>query len=733
MSADMQFRPYRDGFEHLEEELQRLDLLLRLKIGSQSLLNGVLPERQASRAVCISSGEVEWLLNNGHESRPEETRNVVLRAELAKLKAKIDGRIGRSKEEKIFLALPHLCDLFGLSSFERDAVMICLAPELRRKYDRLYAYLQDDITRKRPSVDLVLDLLCDSEAKRWNGRRFFADSATLLRSGLLQKVDDPASPSGSSGLSQFLKLDDRICEFLLDNNQMDARLAGDVQILQPTRRTDSPTIEHSIVAGASMFVERQLSSDNPDRRKLILHVHGPRGVGKRELALHIAGRLNCALLNVDAELLLARGENAERFLRIAFREALLQRAAIFVEHADALSQESAKTLFKCFLLAISEFGWLVFLSSVGPWNQHQEFANCVFHSIQLPAPDALTQEAAWMAALDGEIAEAEIWSKQLASQFRLTPGQIRAAAELAKNRRYMNKEKGAIVFEELTAACRQQSSQKLSELAVKIVPHCDWNDLVLPSEKITHLREISIQFRNRHKVFETWGFGKKLGRGKGLSVLFAGPSGTGKTMAAGVLARDLGLDLYKVDLANVVSKYIGETEKNLSRIFAEAEASNVILLFDEADALFGKRTEVSDAHDRYANIETSYLLQKMEAYEGVVIMATNLRENIDEAFTRRIQFIVEFPFPDEANSLRIWKGHFPQSAPVSPELDFTHFAKELRLAGGNIKNIVLNAAFLAAENGDSVGKEHILNGSRREYEKMGKIWRQPSFAVGSRV
>ena len=237
---------------------------------------------------------------------------------------------------------------------------------------------------------------------------------------------------------------------------------------------------------------------------------------------------------------------------------------------------------------------------------------------------------------------------------------------------------------------------------------------------------------HHYQVFNRWGFERKLAHGKGISVLFSGPPGTGKTMAAQVLAHDLALDLYKIDLSRVVSKYIGETEKNLSRIFDEAEHSNAILFFDEADALFGKRTEISDAHDRYANLETSFLLQKMEEYEGIVILASNLRENMDNAFLRRIRFIVEFPFPDAASRLKIWKKHFPAEAPVSEGVDYDLLAERIQVAGGNIKNIVLNAAFFAAENGGMIGMEHILQGTRREYEKIGKLWDERRFVAEKR-
>jgi SpoVK/Ycf46/Vps4 family AAA+-type ATPase len=228
-------------------------------------------------------------------------------------------------------------------------------------------------------------------------------------------------------------------------------------------------------------------------------------------------------------------------------------------------------------------------------------------------------------------------------------------------------------------------------------------------------------------VYDRWGFGKKLSLGKGLIALFSGPSGTGKTLSAEILARELGLDLYRIDLSCVVSKYIGETEKNLSRMFAEAQESNAILFFDEADALFGKRSEVKDAHDRYANIEINYLLQRVEEFEGVIILASNLSKNIDAAFVRRLSFMVEFPFPDEGHRLRIWRGIFPRQAPVAEDLDFAFLACKFRIAGGNIKNVALAAAFQAAEAGQAISMVHLVAALKREYQKLGKVCEKADF------
>ena len=294
-----------------------------------------------------------------------------------------------------------------------------------------------------------------------------------------------------------------------------------------------------------------------------------------------------------------------------------------------------------------------------------------------------------------------------------------AAENLA---RWRSPDSWQITAADLSAACRAQSSPKLGSLARKIEPKHTWDEIVLPQDSFAQLRELCEQARWRHRVYGEWGFDRKLSLGKGLNALFSGPPGTGKTMAAEVIAGELQLDLYRIDLSQVVSKYIGETEKNLHQIFLEAEAAQAILFFDEADALFGKRSEVKDAHDRYANIEVGYLLQKMEEYEGVAILATNLSRHIDDAFLRRMHFIIEFPFPDLQYRRQIWQGVFPRETPLADEVDFDVLAREIKLAGGNIKNIALAAAFYTAGNGQIVQMPHLWQAARREHQKLGRTW-----------
>jgi SpoVK/Ycf46/Vps4 family AAA+-type ATPase len=273
----------------------------------------------------------------------------------------------------------------------------------------------------------------------------------------------------------------------------------------------------------------------------------------------------------------------------------------------------------------------------------------------------------------------------------------------------------------LRSACRAESSRRLGGLARKLETRYAWEDLVLPPNEKCQLREIVQYIQHHEAVYSGWGFGSKHTLGRGINILFSGASGTGKTMAAGIMAAELGLDQYKIDLSVIVSKYIGETEKNLARLFQEAESSNAILFFDEADALFGKRSEVKDSHDRYANIEVNYLLQKMEEHEGIVILATNLSKNLDDAFLRRLQFTVLFPFPEREERLEIWRRVFPSEAPLAADVDLEFLARRLKIAGGNIKNIALGAAFLARAERGAIGMRQIMLSAKREYQKVGKL------------
>jgi hypothetical protein len=331
---------------------------------------------------------------------------------------------------------------------------------------------------------------------------------------------------------------------------------------------------------------------------------------------------------------------------------------------------------------------------------------------ELHKPDSAEQKRLWRDALatNGDTLNGTLDS--VCSQFRFSAHAIGVTADVVHGRI----EAGESAQDALLAACRAHGRDKLDELAQRIPRGAGWDDLVLPEAQLATLRQIAAQVRNRLRVYDEWGFGRRATRGLGVAALFSGESGTGKTLAAEVLASELSLDLYRIDLSAVVSKYIGETEKNLRRVFDAAEDGGAVLLFDEADALFGKRSEVKDSHDRYANIEVSYLLQRMEQYRGLAILTTNLKSALDNAFQRRLRFIVHFPFPDAQQRQAIWRRSFPASAPVA-DLDFLKLAR-LHIAGGGIRNIALNAAFLAAADEAPLAMRHLLQAAHIESAKL---------------
>lgn len=716
---------YADNHAYLADELRKLDAVLRLRVAAFRREGAGAEASQ--HGLFITHDEVDGLLDEQGSGAGGDTREA--RWHVDRLQRQIAAKAGESLRRGVFLGLPRLAHLFGLSPFEAEAVLICLAPELRRRYDRVYAYLQDDVTRKRPSVDLVLDLLGRDETERWRARALFGAQAPLVHAGLLQPVDDPHSPSGSSGLAQFLRLDARILHYLLGHSTLDGRLDGLMDV-EPATEGAEPVVDVP-AAGAALldFVRRDAGEDEAPGERLVAHFCGPDGVGKRALARAVAGVLGRPLLRLDAEGLKREGE-ARLLLRLAFRESLLWQAPLYIASADVFLEDEA--LRATLAREAGAYGWCTLLGGERPWPYPPE-ERARYYAVELPVPDVAEREAVWQRALKAHLPveaspraadthAADTWAARLAERFRLTPGQIREAAASLGHRRAVQGDAGPVRFEDLAAACRDGARHHLGTLAAKVRPRYGWGDLVLPDNQRAQLRELCDQVRYQRRVFDQWGFGERIKYGKGLSALFAGPPGTGKTMAAEVVARELHLDLYRIDLASVVSKYIGETEKNLERVFAEAERTNAVLFFDEADALFGKRTEVSDAHDRYANIETSYLLQRMEAYDGVVILASNLRENMDDAFLRRLRFLVEFPFPDATGREEIWRAHLPDTAPVSDAVDVGLLSERLPVAGGTIKNIALNAAFLAAADGGVIGVEHLRRGARREYEKIGKLW-----------
>ncbi len=592
-----------------------------------------------------------------------------------------------------------LTEQFELTPFDADVVLLALAPEADLRYERLYAYLQDDVTRRRPSVDLALHLLCRSAEERLLRRAHFSSDGPLTRHQLIELPGDQTAGPGL--LSHPIKLDERVASFLLGDDALDRRLVPFATRREPG---DLPLLD-SVPADLGALAARATRRDEPLR----LYLHGPDDTARRLGAGALASALGRSLVEVDVARVLRSAEIAGQLAGVVVRDAVLGGAVLYLANADQLSAPERADPAGALGVALNSFPGVMVLAGSAAWIPRTA-GICGVVTVPVEPPGAAAREALWQAAAARNgFALTDETAAALASRFRFTPAQIVEAAHTA-----------AIDGADLFAAARRQSGHALAALARRIEPRARWDDLVLPDDSLGQLREICARVTHRDTVLGTWGFGVRLSRGRGVSALFAGPPGTGKTMAAEIVAAELGFDLYRVELAGVVSKYIGETEKNLDKIFEAAERADGILLFDEADALFGKRSEVHDAHDRYANIEISYLLQRMEDYEGVAILATNLRGNLDAAFLRRLAFTVHFPFPDEPSRRRIWDRVWPADAPVAVDVDYDFLARQFSLSGGNIRNIALAAAFYAATEDGTITMSHLLRATHREYQKLGK-------------
>jgi hypothetical protein len=600
-----------------------------------------------------------------------------------------------------------LAEEFELSPVEIDLLLLAAAPQLDRRYGELVACLEQDLNRLRPTVAMAVDLLGLTPAQRLVTRTVLTPGSRLIGSGLV-RLEEPPGAKGCPLLHRELSVDDRVADFLIGSDVPDAVLDGlaDVVDLSPRPPDSGPLVLPAQVA-------RRVDALRTAPPRLCV-LRGPAGSGREAVAQLLARAWGLpALLRVRTDRLCL--DDPDRFagqLLAVAREARLRGAATFWEGFDALRDEGRDARRESVLAELGRHRH-AFLSVS---DDRPVPVGAAAVEVALPALDTSRRAQVWRRGLSaaGVRGAPQEDVAALAGAFRLGPGAIAAAiAEAVAG--------GPVGPAELAAAARRQGSAALAREAERVEQPFAWEDLVLPPDRVQRLRAIGHRIRHRAQVHDGWGFGATLASSRGTAALFTGPSGTGKTMAAGVLARSLGLDLYRVDLAAVVSKYIGETEKNLARVFAAAEATDAVLFFDEADALFGKRTEVHDAHDRYANVEVAYLLQRIEGHDGLVVLATNLRKNVDEAFLRRLAFVVEFPLPDLEHRRLIWRRMFPAAAPLDPALDLDLLADRFELSGGSIRNVAVEAAFAAAADGTSIGPNHVELALRHEHQKLGRV------------
>lgn len=641
------------------------------------------------RGLYVSDAQVDALLAGGHGVLLPVEPDPAAAARLAAVEAEADAAEAAGSE----LRLRRLARSFDLEPLDVELLLVALAPDVDPRLERLYGYLHDDVSRRRASVGLALELAGVGEGSG-PGRARLGPLAPLVAGGLLA-VDDVDRPF----LTRALRVPDRVVAHLLGDDTPDP--AVDALATAPAARDVAgiEALEGGLRAGASLAYLRERI-----------------GTAAVSLAAAALGRLGPPPVVVDLGRL-APGDDPRDAAAAAIREARLRGTGLVAGPLDALAERGA-----AMVRAWAEAGCPVVLHGVRGWDP--AWSRSVPFLLDAALPSAAERSAIWRSSLDGA-APPGVGAAAAALPFRLAPEAVARAAEAG---RLAAAAAGrSLSVEDVAAGARAQNAAGLERLARRVEPRVDWDDLVLPAGVARQLRELAARARHRDLVLDEWGMGGSSLKGRGVTALFAGDSGTGKTMSAEVIAGALGLDLYVIDLSTVVDKYIGETEKNLDRVFSEADRVNGVLLFDEADAIFGKRSEVKDARDRYANVEVAYLLQRMEQFEGMAVLTTNLRANVDEAFLRRLDAIVDFPLPEAADRRRLWRRNLPPGVPCSDDIDLEFLARRFSLSGGNIRNVAVGAAFLAAEAGRPLGMEDLVRETAREYRKLGRLCVEAEF------
>lgn len=706
--------------DFVRAELQRLDLLLhrqilRLRARYQLSLDEF-------RGLYVSDSHVDSLIHDWRSADNESDFSHLDERTATTRRSNWAALVSDSPWKRLASAL-------RLSAFEMDVILLAFAPQLDLKYEVIYAYLNNDVSRKWPTLDLPLRIFAVDLAKMLSLRSYLLPQGTLFRQGVLQIL--PETFERASWLAQGFSLNHSVAQYLLGHAVIDARLAPVLTPLPANAAWSEIRVSSAVQARLIRVPDlvRNAATESP-----LFIFSGPSAAEKKLAAQAICHDLGIPLLQLDLHAVQTLQEPASKLIQPLFLERLLRPSALYVTNADSLwdtdpraAADACRLLFSLTVgkdpvfVAADQTGQGIATLSRQELNQHESWHRCItipFEDLRYDERRAAWEECLSQAACGLPAADID----NLASRFVFSHSQVQDTIRTAQQSHLLSESPDTPLREEdLLQAARAQSGHELGRLAPKVLLVHTWNDLVLPDATLRQVRDTAAAIKFRHVVYSKWKFGQRLAVSRGLKILFAGASGTGKTMTAAVVARDLGLDLYKIDLSAVVSKFIGETEKNLDRIFRAAQSSNSILFFDEADALFGKRSEVNDAHDRYANIEVAYLLQKMEEHDGAVILASNLSRNIDQAFSRRMHYVVEFPLPAELQRVQLWRGMFPPEAPLADDVDFPFLARQFAISGGDIKNVVLAAAFLAAQDGQRITMRHLIDAMRQQSIKRGKV------------
>jgi len=635
------------------------------------------------RGLYLSEDAVRRLLDRSPSGEPTEIRDENL--------AKAESAADEAEQAGELIRLRHLATTFGLTALDVDLLLVALACELDGRFEQLFGYLNDDVTRRRPSAAVAL-ALCGQPRASATGRARLTHGP-LVTGGLISLEDGDRPFPGRA-----LRIPDRVLAHLLGDDSPDAALSGVLVTI--------PNVPWGQYEPLSAALESHTT---------MVYLREPATGSARVVAARALTAVGWPSVVIDLERLASDNEPAH-LARIAGREAKLRGGGLIAgpveaitgraELIDALMCEPAP------VLLVGAVDW------DPAWSSHHPLL------VDVAASTVGERSELWRAALAATATDVD--PGIVTMQFRLRPEQVARAAGSAIVQARLSDD-GRVSVRHVQEGARAENGAALQRLARRVEPAVTWDDLVLPPATKTALKEIVSRALHREKVLGEWKMRPGGGRGIGVAALFAGDSGTGKTMSAEVVAGALGLDLYVVDLATVVDKYVGETEKNLEKIFAAATGVNGVLLFDEADAIFGKRSEVKDAHDRYANVESAYLLQRMESFDGLAILSTNLRANIDEAFTRRLDVLIDFPLPDVEHRRQLWDRCLGTIAPRDDDLDLDFVARSFDFAGGAIRSASITAAYLAAEDDSTITMTHLVTAVQREYRKLGRLVLESEF------
>ena len=584
-----------------------------------------------------------------------------------------------------------ISDRFELSPFEKDILLLCAGMELDRGWGLLCGQAQGNDLTNYPTFSLALSTL---DYAHWNA---ITPDSPLRHWRLIELKDN-----SNSLTTKELVIDEQILHYLLGTRHLDERLTGLLELV---------TYAPGLVLSHQKIVDKLAQVWLQAAEVPIIHLYGQDIPSNQAIANALSKKLQLNMYTISAEILPTDTSQLYLFKCLLEREWIINQSAFFLDCSYWENSDRSKDILVSLLLDNLRCP-LIISSQERRRERHKSFI-----TVEVKKPTTQEQRCLWSESLEEIIPESNGQIDTLVSYFNLNLPAIESVCLQLKSIEN-NGSNHSNIDTQLWQMCRTQARPHLEQLAQRIESGVTWEDLILPESELNILQELATHVRHKEQVYHHWGFAQKNARGLGISALFAGASGTGKTLAAEVLGNELQLDVYRIDLSSVVSKYIGETEKNLKKIFDTAEGCGAILLFDEADALFGKRSEVKDSHDRYANMEVSYLLQRIESYQGLAILTTNLKDDLDRAFLRRIRFIIQFPFPDFNQRSAIWQRIFPIHTPTQG-LNFEKLAR-LNVAGGNIRNIAINAAFLAASNQDSVEMKHILKAAQSEYSKLEK-------------